>query len=582
MPSVPMLNRPQVAPNVRRAIDVLVESTGAGAAAMGLSIAADAFQKERERAGQIRANAAEAEIRQVSSRLATEVERMQRTNALGAEDFVAEKWGTEVSRITAGISDPAVRQAVEARANILRDELQGRARTHAMRESERSRVEDFKTNQASDLTSIASLPANEGEAILVRIAERTRENAMAEGKSQAVVDAEVQAAASAARLAQVGGMVRGQRYAEAIKFLEREDVMGQMRPADYADAKKVVDTVRVDLSVNAEAERILASTTDPVERNEMVKSVPIEFRKQVRDLVQAENRASKEAETQRQEQAFDAVQQHVLNGGSLSDPSIAIQRSRLSVSQTETLQKYTMAPTNDNKAWLDFYEKTPEQIAAMTESEFRSHWSRLSTSHRDDAERMRKAVTQQSSSPDGVRGYITPQDQIARGMRAVAGIPPFAPMTQANEDQQAKAIQFQNAADLALRQEKAAKKRDLTPDEVQATLDRLRLDTFRSQEASQTLFGRVIGGGVIGPSGVRIRETVRPAFELPADSVTNARIRSGQIALTADRIPDDAKVRIRNILTGNGLVGTDRQIETYYAAELFGDVTATLNTLRGR
>jgi hypothetical protein len=81
---------------------------------------------------------------------------------------------------------------------------------------------------------------------------------------------------------------------------------------------------------------------------------------------------------------------------------------------------------------------------------------------------------------------------------------------------------------------------------------------------------------------VRIRETVRPAFELPADSMTNARIRSGQIALTADRIPDDAKVRIRNILTGNGLVGTDRQIETYYAAELFGDVTATLNTLRGR
>jgi hypothetical protein len=507
---------------------------------------------------------------------------MQRTNALGAEDFVAEKWGTEVSRITAGISDPAVREAVEARANVLRDELQGRARTHASRQAEVVRVESFKVNQESDLQSLASLPVEQGEPILARLTMRVRENATADGKAQEVVDAEVQAAASAARLAQVGGMVRGQRYAEAIRFLEREDVMGQMRPSDYADAKKVVDTVRVDLSVNAEAERILASTTDPVLRNEMVTKVPIEFRKQVRDLVQAENRATKEAETQRQEQAFDAVQQHVLNGGSLSDPSIAIQRSRLSVSQTETLQKYTMAPTNDNKAWLDFYEKTPEQIAAMTESEFRFHWSRLSTSHRDDAERMRKAVTQQSSSPDGVRGYITPQDQIARGMRAVAGIPPFAPMTQANEDQQAKAIQFQNAADLALRQEKAAKKRDLTPDEVQATLDRVRLDTFRSQEVSPVGMFRFGLTRPFGASPVSVREVVRPAFELPADSVTNARIRSGQIALTADRIPDDAKVRIRNILTGNGLVGTDRQIETYYAAELFGDVTATLNTLRGR
>jgi len=541
-----------------------------------LSVAADAFQRERERAGQIRANAAEAEIRQVSSRLATEVEQMQRTNALGAEDFVAEKWGTEVSRITAGISDPAVREAVEARANVLRGELTSRARTHASRQAEVVRVESFKVNQESDLQSLASLPVEQGEPILARLTMRVRENATADGKAQEVVDAEVQAAASAARLAQVGGMVRGQRYAEAIRFLEREDVMGQMRPADYADAKKVVDTVRVDLSVNAEAERILASTTDPVERNEMVKSVPIEFRKQVRDLVQAENRASKEAETQRQEQAFDAVQQHVLNGGSLSDPSVAIQRSRLSVSQTETLQKYTMAPTNDNKAWLDFYEKTPEEIAAMTESEFRSHWSRLSTSHRDDAERMRKAVTQQSSSPTGVRGYITPQARIARGMREVAGLSPFATLASATEEQQALMVQFEAAADLALRQLPEDKRND--PDEVQAQLDRLRLTTFRTLQTE--VRGPFAVG--IGMSPTRTRSVTTPAFQISPEQFSRG-IASGTLALTLDRIKDEDKARVRNILTGNGLAGTERQIEQYYSVELFGgDVSALLTKMRGR
>jgi hypothetical protein len=239
MPSVPMLNRPQVAPNVRRAIDVPVASTGAGAAAMGLSVAADAFQKERERAGQIRANAAEAEIRQVSSRLATEVERMQRTQALGAEDFVAEKWGTEVSRITAGISDPAVRQAVEARASILRDELQGRARTHASRETERVRVESFKANQASDLETLVATP-DAAPRVLGSIEQRTRDNALAEGKSKEVVDFEVAQAVSAAQYARVVGLVQNNRTEEAAKLLEQDDFRASLQAKELQDAQRLV------------------------------------------------------------------------------------------------------------------------------------------------------------------------------------------------------------------------------------------------------------------------------------------------------------------------------------------------------
>ena len=239
MPSVPMLNRPQVAPNVRRAIDVPVASTGAGAAAMGLSVAADAFQKERERAGQIRANAAEAEIRQVSSRLATEVERMQRTQALGAEDLVAEKWGTEVSRITAGISDPAVRQAVEARANILRDELQGRARTHASRQAEVVRTESFKANQASDLETLVATP-DSAPRVLGSIEQRTRDNALAEGKPKEVVDFEVAQAVSVAQYARVVGLVQNNRTEEAATLLEQPEFRGALQAKELQDAQRLV------------------------------------------------------------------------------------------------------------------------------------------------------------------------------------------------------------------------------------------------------------------------------------------------------------------------------------------------------
>jgi len=282
MPSVPMLNRPQVAPNVRRAIDVPVASTGAGAAAMGLSVAADAFQKERERAGQIRANAAEAEIRQVSSRLATEVERMQRTQALGAEDFVAEKWGTEVSRITAGISDPAVRQAVEARANVLRGELTSRARTHASREMERADTEDYERNQKDDLARLASTPLPDADAIIERMRLRTTERLTNQGFSPEAKQAEVERMVSAARFAQVNALVTTDQPDVAERFLQREDVMGTMRPDDYAKAQKLVKGEGIAVRSQRARDRLVRDFTTEAEA---VKAARDEFEGEMEDAV---------------------------------------------------------------------------------------------------------------------------------------------------------------------------------------------------------------------------------------------------------------------------------------------------------
>jgi hypothetical protein len=249
---------------------------------MGLSIAADAFQKERERAGQIRANAAEAEIRQVSSRLATEVERMQRTQALGAEDFVAEKWGTEVSRITAGISDPAVRSAVEARANILRGELTARARTHASREMDKADTEDYERNQKDDLGRLAASPLPDADAILERMRLRTEQRLTNQGFSPEAKQAEIERMVSAARFAQVNALVTTDQPDVAEQFLAREDVMGTMRPDDYAKAQKLVKGEGIAVRSQQARDRLVR---DFKTEAEAVKAARDEFSGEMEDAV---------------------------------------------------------------------------------------------------------------------------------------------------------------------------------------------------------------------------------------------------------------------------------------------------------
>ena len=362
MPSVPMLNRPQVAPNVRRAIDVPVASTGAGAAAMGLSVAADAFQKERERAGQIRANAAEAEIRQVSSRLATEVEQMQRTQALGAEDFVAEKWGSEVSRITAGISDPAVREAVEARANILRDELQGRARTHASRESERARVEDFRANQASDLEALTKTP-DIAPRVLGSIEQRTRDNSRAEGKSDEVIAMDVAQAVSAAQYARVVGLVQSNRTEEAATLLEQPEFRGSLQAKELQDAQRLVKVESMAVRSQEARDKILARFPDNevaaerAARDELKGEMEDEVVNRIRDVFSARRRRNTETRTSLAEQASDIL---AANNGDLAaiPPSLARTLQVSYASTWKNLEGYatqlrTGAPIDSDPVVLD-------------------------------------------------------------------------------------------------------------------------------------------------------------------------------------------------------------------------------------
>lgn len=254
MPSVPMYNRPNVAPTPRRAINVPVASEGAALAASALGTAAEAFEKERVRAGRIRADAAEAEIRGIGARLGDEVSRLQRTDAFGAEAKVAERWSSETATVIAKITDPEIRAMVEARSNILGQELRSRARTHSLNQTEVVRKESYTENQKGDFAMLVTASEEEVPGIMERISIRATENARLEGRTPEAIEREVEQVRATGYLVRVNGFVSNKQMDDALALLNRDDVrtamsgvIGDDGRTMYDKARKMVESESVEL-----------------------------------------------------------------------------------------------------------------------------------------------------------------------------------------------------------------------------------------------------------------------------------------------------------------------------------------------
>ena len=266
-----MYNRPTVTPTPRRAINVPVASEGATLAASALGTAAEAFQRERERAGRIRADAAEAEIRGIGARLGDEVSRMQRTQAFGAETMVAERWDTETAKVLSQIGDAEVRDLVTRRSNVLRQELVERARRHGLNQQEVVAGEAYQRNQTDDLNLLRTTPLADAESVVERIGLRAQDRARTQGMDPEAMQAEVATARSKARLMQVNALVQNDQAEQALAFLERENVRGDMATDDYDKARRLVEGETMEVRAQAGRDAIVAEYTTEAEALAAVK-----------------------------------------------------------------------------------------------------------------------------------------------------------------------------------------------------------------------------------------------------------------------------------------------------------------------
>ena len=479
MPSVPMYNRPTVAPTPRRAITVPAAAEGATLAASALGTAAEAFQKERERAGRIRADAAEAEIRGIGSRLGDEVSRMQRTQAFGAEEMVAERWDTETAKVLSQITDPEVRSAVQRRSDILRSELVERARRHGLNQQDVVAAEAYTRNQKDDLNALRTTPLSDAEAVVERIGLRAADRARTQGMDSEAMQAEVATARSKARLMQVNALVDTEQTDQAAAFLQREGVLADMTPEDLTTAKKLVEVESRAMRAQRGRDVILAEYTD---ERAALKAVRDRFSGQeeddiavrVRQYFADQRRQGIERRESLVETATNAI---VANNGDMSKIPANVARA-LQTQHAATwknlqmfaLQTATGAPLQSDTEWLQKAgELTPESLLTLDLTAYQSHLS--AADFQDLQERQQKA-----RRGEGVRGMTRPEIadfafnvMLENGMfianpKNVAGV-------KVNSADNAMFTQVRSAIDEAIAVEREAKgNRGLTGREIQEVI----------------------------------------------------------------------------------------------------------------
>lgn len=538
----------------------------AGIGAVAQEVAQIAAES-RDRANQIRLNEAEVEARRLRTRILLDpkagVLNRQRQAAFDAPEVAGREWDAGVSKIAQSLN-PDVRVAFLARAGQIRAEIEDQTFRHVRREMD---VVDKETTEALTSTLLGEAVDNAANDVVVtenlaRAESLIRERlARQDITDPVVVEAELGKVRSAARVSQIDALLRGGNVqtAEAVFKNNREAIEPDRRERV---AQAIAEAKRGDAVAQA-ATRILAASDRPTERNQMIAELPIEMREGVRALVDADQKAEKDARELEQETAFARLETAVQEGVPLTDPRLAPDVALLSVSQRRTLEQYTTAPVNDNKAWLEWYQMSldPKNLATMTESQFRSHWARLSTSHRDDAERAYREAKQTANAPESARSYITPQTIVARAMRTLGGVAPFASLSQIPPAKQPLVAQFETAADEELAAEKRAKRRDLSPSEMQAVVDRMQLQFVRETPS--------VGFNLLNPRSPRVtreREEARGFQMTPSDTTG---IFAGTTRIQLSEIPVDQLPSVDNLLRANNVPLTNTNREALYTIQQF-------------
>lgn len=529
-------------------------------------------QEERAKVARVQTNEAEVALRLVRDQLLYDPTSgaltRQRTQATDAPKAFAEGFTREASRIAAGIKDPEARALFENRVRALQAEAETVVMRHVDQELDKAQVEYVDAITQDELAKVERMPMD-AEAVDAALATATRlrrELLVDRGFAPKMVERDLAQLTSQARVRQIGALLQSNAVGSVDRALALYDEVkdGVTDPRQREQLDKVVGQVRMDREVNRLANEILAASDDPVVRNERIGQIAdAAVRKNVRDIVRGEERAAKEAVDLSREQSFERLQTYVTQGGRLTDARVAADVANLSVSQRETLEKFTAAPTTDNAAWLEWYQLSldPSKLAEMSESTFRSHWARLSTNHRDDAERAYREAKQTANGPESSRNYMTPQTIIARAMRQVGGIGPLVPLSQVPNEKQALVAEFERQAAIEMATERNAKGRDLTVPEMQAVVDRMQLQFVRETVTA--------GINLFMPSRPRVIRQLEnvQAFQMtPSDTMG---IFAGTARIRFDQIPQDSIPALRNTLEGSGVPITNDNIAALYTLQLF-------------
>lgn len=230
----------------------------------------------------------------------------------------------------------------------------------------------------------------------------------------------------------------------------------------------------------------------------------------------------------------------------------------LTLQQQQSLRKINSNPKNNDKIWLDFFDKSPQQLANMPRAEFeQKYWVHLDSSHRTRAEKMWKDASEGVDSPDTTNA-LTFKNRVDNTLRQ-SGFVDLTKSRRKLNDKEAKIYtQFEQEAAERLEdfeRNELAGKRKATGQEVQKVLDDM------------------ITKKVFVDKNWLWSDPVKPAALITNDE-------KGDAYIPIKQVPQKDRNAIENLIKSRGARVTNEKVEKAYAAMLIDD-RALFDTIIG-
>jgi len=222
--------------------------------------------------------------------------------------------------------------------------------------------------------------------------------------------------------------------------------------------------------------------------------------------------------------------------------------SKLSLDMRRALEDRSTDVTNDDKAWLDLLQQSPEKIGRLTRAEFEvTFWSKFDRSHRVRAEELWLQTRSLEARDPKLSNTLTFKDRVDNTIRLgkFEGITADKPFADFNKDERAFYAWFEGEAAKRVEQYELTQlggKRYATADEMQKIIDQL-------------AYSRVFIDKTWGDKK-KLTALVRP------DEI-------GKAYFKPDQIPVATYNSFANLIKGKGKRVSEMKIGRLYAAQMF-------------
>lgn len=221
----------------------------------------------------------------------------------------------------------------------------------------------------------------------------------------------------------------------------------------------------------------------------------------------------------------------------------------LTLQQQQALRKYTNNPQNDDKKWMDFFDKSPQELAGMSRADFeQKYWVHFDSSHRTRAEKMWKDASDGIENPD-VTNAVTFKNRVSNTLRLSGMIDQTKTLSKLNDKEAQLFRQMEQEAASRLEdfeKNELAGKRKATGQEVQKILDDM------------------VTKKVFVDKNYLWSDPVKPAALLTTDE-------KGIAYVPLKQVPQGDRNSIENLIKSKGGRVSSDKVERAYAAFLIGD-----------